>query len=91
MGKDGQHHAPAALPPGKSPRPVWWVRKISPPPGFDLRTALPVASHYTDYAVPAHLLFLILLWKCVAYVAIIILNEAEIILKTDGLADRDYN
>jgi len=24
------------------------VRKISPPPGFDPRTAQPVASHYTD-------------------------------------------
>ena len=26
------------------------VRKISPPPGFDLRTVQPVASRYTDYA-----------------------------------------
>jgi len=43
------------------------------------------------YAVPAHLLFLVLLWKCVAHVAIIIRVEAEIILRTDGLADRDYN
>jgi hypothetical protein len=25
------------------------VRKISPPPGFDLRTVKPVASRYTDY------------------------------------------
>jgi hypothetical protein len=25
------------------------LRKISPLPGFDLRTVLPVASHYTDY------------------------------------------
>ena len=24
------------------------VRKISPPPGFDLRTAQPIASRYTD-------------------------------------------
>jgi len=31
------------------------VRKISPPPpGFDLWTVQPVASHYTDYAIPAH-------------------------------------
>jgi hypothetical protein len=55
MGKGGQHHAPSALPPGKSPRPVWRVRNIPPPPGFDHRTAQPVASHYTDYAIPAHL------------------------------------
>jgi len=43
---DGQHHAPAALPPGKTRYQVNWrlggpqgrsgrVRKISPPPGFD--------------------------------------------------------
>jgi len=65
--------------------------KSRPPPGFDPRTAQPVASHYTDYVVPAHLLFLVLLCKCVAYVAIIIRVEAEIILRTDELADRDYN
>jgi hypothetical protein len=31
------------------------VRKISPPPGFDPRTFQAVASHYTDYAIPAPL------------------------------------
>jgi hypothetical protein len=30
------------------------VRKISPPPGFDPRTVRPIASLYTDYAIPAH-------------------------------------
>ena len=30
------------------------VRKISPPPGFDPRTIQPVASRYTDYAIPTH-------------------------------------
>jgi len=30
------------------------VRKISPPPGLDPRTVQPVASPYTDYAIPAH-------------------------------------
>jgi hypothetical protein len=45
----GQHHAPAALPPGKTQYPLYRrlgglqarsgrVRKISPPPGFDPRT-----------------------------------------------------
>jgi hypothetical protein len=29
------------------------MRKISPPPGFDPRTVQPVASRYTDYAIPA--------------------------------------
>jgi hypothetical protein len=30
------------------------VRKTSPPLGFDPRTVQPVASRYTDYAIPAH-------------------------------------
>jgi hypothetical protein len=29
------------------------LRKISPPLGFDPRTVQPVASRYTDYAIPA--------------------------------------
>ena len=31
-----------------------WVQEISPPQGFDLRTAQPVASSYTDWITPAH-------------------------------------
>ena len=60
-----QHHAPAALPPGKTRYPLYRrlgrpqgrsgrVRKISPPPGFDPRTVQPVASRYADWAIPAH-------------------------------------
>jgi hypothetical protein len=30
------------------------MRKTSPVLGFDPRTVQPVASHYTDYAIPAH-------------------------------------
>jgi hypothetical protein len=30
------------------------VRKISPPPRFDPRTVQPVASRYTDRAIPAY-------------------------------------
>jgi hypothetical protein len=41
-------------PQGRSGR----VRKISPTPGFDPRTVQPVASNYTDYAIPAHLRFM---------------------------------
>jgi hypothetical protein len=37
-------------PQGRSGR----VRKISPPPGFDPRTVQPIASRYTDYAIPGH-------------------------------------
>ena len=59
MGVGGQHHAPAALPPGKDPVPIVQgrsgrVRKISPPPVFDPRTIQPIASRYTDWAIPAH-------------------------------------
>jgi hypothetical protein len=58
-GVGGQRHAPAALPPGKTSYPLYTrlvgprdrsgqVLKISPPSGFDPRTAQPVASRYTD-------------------------------------------
>ena len=61
----GQRHAPAVLPPGKTRYPLYRrlggsqgqsgrVRKISPPKGFDPRTVQPVASRYTDWAIPVH-------------------------------------
>ena len=65
MGVGGQSHAPAALSPeknryslyrrvdgpqGRSGR-VW---NISSPPEFDPRTIQPIASGYTDCAIPAH-------------------------------------
>ena len=64
MGVGDQRHAPAALPPGKTQYPLYSrlggpqgrsgrVRKISPPPGFDPCTVQPVASRYTDCAIPA--------------------------------------
>jgi len=64
MRVDGQRHASAALPPGKTRYRLFRrldgpqgrsgrVRKISPPPGFDPRTVQPVASRYTDWANPA--------------------------------------
>jgi hypothetical protein len=67
MGMDGHGHAPAALPPGKTRYTLYrrlggpqgrsgLVRKISPPPGFDPRAVQPVASRYTDWAIPAHTL-----------------------------------
>ena len=33
---------------GWAPGPVWTGAEISPPPGFDPRSARPVASRYTD-------------------------------------------
>ena len=66
MGVGGQRHATAALLPGeKNPGTNCiggWVGpragldgcgKFRPPPGFDPRTAQPVASRYTDCAIPA--------------------------------------
>ena len=64
IGVGGQRHAPAALPPWKTRYPLYRrlgglqgrsgrVRRISPPPGFDLRTVQPVASGYADWAVMA--------------------------------------
>jgi hypothetical protein len=61
----GQRHASAALIPGKTRYPLYRrlsgpqgqsgrVWKISPPPGFNPRTVKPVASRYTDCAIPAH-------------------------------------
>jgi len=65
MDVGGQRHAPAALPLGMTRYPFYGrldgpqgrsgrLRKISPPPGFDPRTVQPVASRYTNCAVPVH-------------------------------------
>jgi hypothetical protein len=35
------------------------VQKISPAPGFDPRAVEPVASRYTDCAIPAHIMSII--------------------------------
>jgi hypothetical protein len=59
----GQHHAPAAFTPGKdpvpivhearwAPEPVWTGAENLASPGFDPQTFQPVASRYTDYAIP---------------------------------------
>jgi len=64
MGVGGQRHTPAVLPPGKFRYSLYkrlggpweWsgrVRKISPPPVFDLCTVQSIASRYTDWAIPA--------------------------------------
>ena len=39
-----------------SPGPVWTGAENLPPPqpGFEPRTVQPVASRYTDWAIPAH-------------------------------------
>jgi hypothetical protein len=35
------------------------VQKISSPSGFDPRTVQPVASRYTGYSIPAHIIIII--------------------------------
>ena len=59
MGVGGQHHAPAALPPGKTQYPLYrrlvgpragldGFGESRPSPGFDPRIVQPVASRRTD-------------------------------------------
>jgi hypothetical protein len=38
---------------GGTPEHSGWIRKMLPPPGFDLQTIQPVASRHTDYAILA--------------------------------------
>ena len=63
-GVGGKRHAPDTLTPGQTRYPVYRrmggpqgrsrrVWKISPPPGFDIRTVQPVASRYTDWPISA--------------------------------------
>ena len=62
----GQRHTLASLTPGMTWYPLYrrlggshgrsgQVRKISPPPGFDPQTVQAVASRYTTWAIPAHI------------------------------------
>jgi hypothetical protein len=72
MEMGGERHAPAALPPGNRPRTYFiggWAgpkaglyryEKSHPPLGFDHRSVEPIASRYTDWAIPAHWLFSLL-------------------------------
>ena len=72
MGMGGYNDAPAALQPGKTSgthfiggwedsRAVQEVcGKSRPPVGFDPRIVQPIASRYTDYAIPAPASFIIL-------------------------------
>ena len=75
MGVGGQRHTLAALPPGKTRYPLYRrlggsqgragrVRKISPPQGLDPRIVQPVASRYTDWAIPAHAFVDTVLKRC---------------------------
>jgi hypothetical protein len=54
---------PIAKEADSAPGPVWTREKNLASLGFDPRTVQPVASSYTDYAIPAHLYLLIGLKK----------------------------
>jgi hypothetical protein len=70
MGVGSQRHVPAALAPRKTQYPL--CRRLRgrqgqsgdgrgkprPPPEFDPRTVQPIASHYTDWAIPANFQFI---------------------------------
>jgi hypothetical protein len=72
MGVGGQPQATAALPQGKRPAAHCiggWVGqragldgcgKSRSPPGFDPPTVQPVASRYTDCAIPVHKIYYII-------------------------------
>jgi hypothetical protein len=47
----GKDPVPIIQEAGRAPAPVWTVRKISPPPGFDPRTVQTVASRFTDWVI----------------------------------------
>ena len=80
-----------SLPTGKSRYPLYrrlggpqgrsgQVREISSPPGFDPRTAQPVASRYTDYAYPPlpmwrvrnKTVWLVISWVVVVVVVVVV-------------------
>jgi hypothetical protein len=72
MGVGGQCHTTATLPPEKTQYPLYrrlggpqgrsgWVQKILPQLGFDPQTMQPVASCYTDRAIPARYQYVLLL------------------------------
>ena len=48
------------------------MRKISPPPRFDLRTVQPVASRYTDYAIPAPVVVVVVVVVVVIVVVVVV-------------------
>ena len=65
MGVGGQRYTPAAIPPEKTrytlyrrlggpPGPVWTGAENLALPEFDPGTVQPVASRYTDWAIPVH-------------------------------------
>jgi hypothetical protein len=94
-GGEGSASRPGrSLPPGKPRHPFYrrlgetqgqsgQVRKISPSPGFDTRTAQPVASRYTDWATGRTL-------PCIYYTTFKLIYYLEL-LYTVSSSDSDDN
>ena len=77
-GVGGQRRTPASLPQGKTRYPSYKrlggpqdrsgrVGQISPPPVLDPRTAQPVASRCTDWAIPTHKDISLISWNAVLH------------------------
>jgi hypothetical protein len=47
------------------------VRKISPPPGFDPRTAQTVASRYTDYTIPVPFVLAVIFARYLLWISLV--------------------
>jgi hypothetical protein len=98
-GVGGQCHAPAVLPPAKTRYPLYrrldepqgrsgWVRKISPPQGFDPPNVQPIVSRYTDWAIPAQVFILIREYNLNAINAIPV--RVDPVYNDIGLCDTSY-
>jgi hypothetical protein len=93
-----QLHALAALFPGKPlyqfngwlgrpQRRPGGVRKTSPPPGFNPLTVQSLASRYTDYAVPAHTVWMD--WLHITYTIQYALSRIEILCFSPGTSSKN--
>ena len=71
-------------PQGRSGR----VKKISPPPGFDPWTVHPIASRYTDWAIPSHFGLCTCGYTCV-FVHCITVSKLWLSLQRNIEADND--
>ena len=78
----GNDPVPIVQSAGWDPGPVWTgAENLATPPGFDPRTVQPVASRYTDWAIPAAL-------SLEAYLRIKLLTLCRSIIYIHSNADR---
>ena len=93
MGVGDQHHNPAAFTPEKDPVPIVqeleWASKPVWIPGFDPRTFKPVASRYTDYAIPTPCCIVIQRQMSVWYTRKKIQEVIDLPLTAQGVQETD--